>query len=180
MKLNVTFKEKNMLKILLTSTVLFLSSCMATQDNISEINNKKMNCPTGVECFVEVLDNTTMDLKEDTIGQLYVRMNDKEGNTVVKHIYRFTGRPEIADDGYEEVVYFEIKNSVKNLNVSDDDLARHNLIVQKSCFCRDAGYELITSGKLDLKQTKYGYDVSIAYKSEKTLKLYELDFFVEN
>ncbi len=169
-----------MLKSLLTTTIIMLSSCMATQDNIAEINNKKMKCPTGVECFVEVLDNKTIALKEDTIGQLYVQMNEKEGNKVVKHIYRFTGRPEIADDGYEEIVYFEIKNSVKNLKASNENLAEHNLIIQKSCFCKDAGYELITSGKLDLTHTKYGHDVSIAYKSQKALKLYSLEFFVEN
>ena len=137
------------------------------------------NCPPDVECSAEILMNKTMVLKEDTIGQLYIQLEDKEGTHVIKHAYIKKSRPGIADDGYSEIVYFEIDNQTKRLNLQGKELKKHKLIVQKGCFCTDAGYELITDGQLNVKVSKSNYDVSVSYNSEKTLKLYNVDFSIK-
>ena len=117
-----------------------------------------------------------MALKTDTTGQLYIQMEDKEGSHVIQHVYNYPGKPELADDGYTEKVYFEIANDTESLNLKDDALKNNKLIVQKACFCSDAGYELITNGSLRLESTRKGYDVNISYNSDKELKFYELNF----
>jgi hypothetical protein len=165
-----------MLRPFIICISVLLLSCNASKNNLDTNKKKMTDCPDDVDCFVEVLDNKTMALFEDTTGALYIKMEDKEGSRVVKHVYRYEGSPMIADDGYEEVVYFELDATTEKLEVKDKSLSNHKLIVQKSCFCTDAGYETIQEGKLVYSKTKTGFDVKISYNSTKKLKLYDLEF----
>lgn len=120
-----------------------------------------------------------MVLKEDTIGQLYIRLVNKEGTHVIKHSYIKESQPGLADDGYAEIVYFEIEDGTKSLDIEGKELKDHKLIVEKACFCPDAGSEIITEGHLKMTKSKTGYNVEIDYTSSRVLKLNALAFSVD-
>jgi len=168
-----------MLKLTFSLLILIAFSCNTSQNSVKENAEKTTACPPDVECTAEILFDQTMVLKEDTIGQLYFQFEEKEGSHIVKHAYIKKDRPEIADDGYSEVVFFEIDDDTKRLDIEGEALKKHNLIVQKGCFCPGAGNELITDGTLKVDRTKKGYAVSISYNSDKQLQLNQLNFTVQ-
>jgi len=167
-----------MLRLIISSLLLLLFACNSTQNAMDGNAEKSTKCPPEVECSAELLSNKTMVLKEDTIGQLYIQLEDKQGSHVIKHAYIKESRPGLADDGYSEIVYFEITDETTSLDIGGEQLKQHKLIVQKGCFCPDAGNELVSDGNIKLKQTKKGYDISISINTERQLRLKELNFTV--
>jgi hypothetical protein len=170
--------QKFMLKLVLSSLILLFLSCNSTQNTMDNSSEQAPKCPADVECYAELISNKTLVLKEDTIGKLYVNLIDKEGTHVVKYYYVKKSQPEIADSGYAEVVFFEIDDEETSMELKANDLKQAKLIVQKSCFCPEAGYEMITNGHLIVNKSNKTYDISLTFSSSKELKLNALNFSV--
>ena len=165
-----------MLKHISLVITIALISCSANQSKSQPNAQRSIKCPENVNCYVEVKKDTSLLIKKDGTGQVYIQFAEKKGVNTISHIYDYAGKPELADDGYTEKVYFELEAGTKNLNLVDEELDSSKLIIEKGCFCRDAGYELITNGKLSLSETKTGYHVEVSYTTDKNMKLNSLYF----
>lgn len=132
---------------------------------------EKPDCPEGYECYAEVIADKTINLLEDTIGKTYIKLEDSKNYNVIKYTYLYQGDPQISDDTYRENVYFQISKAGKSLELSDKDLTEVNLIIQKACFCRDSGYELIKDGDLKVNKVKNTYNIELNFHSKKQMKI---------
>lgn len=145
---------------------LTLMSCKS----LESLENKP-DCPKGYECKTEVVTNTSILVLEDSIGKNYIKMMDSEDYNVVKYTYLYKGRPEIADDTYSEAIYFQVPKKENKMELTDKTLSNLNLIVQKLCFCPDAGYELVKEGHLKIEKHKNTYNIKLDFKTEKNMRL---------
>lgn len=150
----------------LISLSIILFSCKST--NIQE---EKPSCPKGYDCYTELIKGKSISLFKDSIGKDYIKLEKNENYNVIKYIYKYKGNPKIADDSYLETIHFEMPASAKELNLEDKELSQAKLIAQKSCFCKDAGYELITQGELSVSKSKKAYEVNIDFESKKNIKV---------
>ena len=132
---------------------------------------EKPDCPEGYECYAEVITDKSIKLLKDTIGKTYIKLEDSENYNVIKYTYLYKGDPQISDDTYRENIYFQISKTEKSLELSDQALSDLKLIIQKACFCRDSGYELITEGDLKVNKEKNTYNIKLNFQSKKQMKI---------
>lgn len=132
------------------------------------------NCGDNYKCFTEVISNKSIKILEDTIGEKYLILEDNEDYDVIKYTYRYEGSLKIADYQYEENIYFQYPNNQEKLNLSGVDLLKVKLIVKKSCFCVDAGYELIKDGRLKVTKDGSTYCIDLHYKTTKEVTIKSL------
>jgi len=154
--------------------VICLISCQGLK-NIEE----QPQCPKDFECYTEVKDNKEINELEDTIGKTYLRLKDAKNTMVVKYVYNFKRDPKIMDDGYREVVYFQIPKDTKALELENSELSDVKLYIQKSCFCPDGGYEQILNGKFKLKRYQNTLVLDLEFEVEKKVKLNSIQTKIE-
>lgn len=158
-----------MIRIILFIGLLSVMSCKTTKPL-----EQKPECPKGYECKSELMADKSIDILEDTIGKLYPRFEDSDEYNVFKYTYKYEGRPEIADDTHFEAVYIQIPKDTKSFNIKDKELSTMKVLVQKSCFCKEAGYELIQNGNLKIEKLKNSYNVQLEFVSDREMKLNKL------
>jgi len=159
-----------MFKHVLFSVLIFVVSCKSLE-SIEE----KPACPKGYECYTEILKNQSIKLLEDSIGKIYINTIENDAYHIIKYTYKNPGKPEIADDTYIETFYFEFPKDIKNLALKDKQLSKAKVLAQKSCFCPDAGFELINQGQLDIEKHKTTYQLKFEFKSKKTLRVKSIE-----
>lgn len=145
-------------------------SCKTTKEKDLKTGLKlnTSNCPSNGVCTFEVLKNQSLEIKKDAIGALYPSLI--EGDT---HILKFEyKRNEIAntqDGHYSELIYVEIPQTIENIEVSNNDLAKHKILFARLCFCRgQTGYYKITQGNLKLKEIGKGeYNLQLDFKTDE-------------
>lgn len=150
--------------------LMSISLVMMTCKGVSNLEEKP-DCPEGYECYAEVLVDKTINLLEDTIGKTYIRLENDKNFNVIKYTYYYEGDPQISDDTYQENIYFQISKTKPNLELTDEELSEVKLIIQKSCFCRDAGYELIKDGNLKINRQNNTYNIQLSLQSKKQMKI---------
>lgn len=148
--------------------ILFLSvfSCKSI-DNIEE----QPKCPIGYECYAEVLKNKSISILKDSIGKIYIEFNEDNSHNVIKYTYKYPGKPNIADDTYIETFYFQVPKEARNISSVDKELMNAKVLVQKSCFCPDAGYELVQKGQLNIKKQKETYYIKFEYDPNRNMQV---------
>ncbi|RRO25625.1 hypothetical protein [Flavobacteriaceae bacterium 14752] len=146
--------------------LLSLMSCKSTKTI-----EAKPECPKGYECDTEILKNQSIKLKEDSIGKTYMNTIPDDDYHIIKYTYKYSGQPDIADDTYVETFYFQISKDTKNLSLGGKELSNAKVLAQKSCFCRDAGYELIKQGHLDIQKQKESYYLKFNYEPDRNMKV---------
>lgn len=125
-------------------------------------------CPKDGSCTFEVLNQKSLEMKSDGTGALYPVI--KKGNqTVLKFEYNRNQDPNLADDGYKEVVYAEINSKLKNLKLKDQTLSLAKVYFGRLCFCRG------TSGYFPVKQG----ELMIEEQNDST-RTYSFSFEIEN
>lgn len=144
----------------------FFMSCKS-----AETSKAKPVCPDGYDCYTEILADKAIIILEDTIGKTYIKVKDNKAYNVIKYIYRYEGDPQISDDTYEENIYFQIPKNKKSIDLSGKSLSDVKLIIQKSCFCRDSGYELIQDGHLKVQKHQNTYSIKLDFQSKKQMKI---------
>ena len=137
------------------------------------------DCPKGYDCTTEVIQGKSITLHEDTIGKLYIKMVDNEDYNLIKYSYNYEGRPELADDSYNETILFEIPKDKDELSLDGKSLLNNKLVVLKSCFCQDAGYESIENGSLKVEKNKNKYRIDLEFETDRRLKVKSLQTIVE-
>ncbi|NBC59037.1 MAG: hypothetical protein GVY05_12230 [Bacteroidetes bacterium] len=163
-----------MLRITLFVISVVLTSCKSVK-NIE----KQPDCPEGYECYGEVLKDQSISIHKDGIGKTYIKINQDESHNVIKYIYKYSGEPNIADDSYIETFYFQIPQKSNKISLSGKELKNVKALVQKSCFCPDAGYALIEQGHLDIKKQKDHYYIKFKYTPDRNMSVSTIETQVE-
>ncbi len=154
--------------------LLSVMSCKSTKTI-----EAKPECPKAYECDTEILKNQSIKLKEDSIGKTYMNTTPDDDYHIIKYTYKYPGQPDIADDTYVETFYFQVPRDAKNISLSGKELSTAKVLVQKSCFCRDAGYELIQQGQLDIQKQKESYYLKFNYEPNRNMKVKSIEAKIE-
>jgi len=131
-------------------------------------------CPEDYVCAAEIIKDSSLKIKEDTIGKTYINIYDDKNYDVVKYNYGYKGRPEISDDGYSEEIYFQIPKDDDEMELKNKELSKIKLIVAKNCFCKEAGFEIINEGTFELKKVNDQYYIDLQFSSKRDLKVKSL------
>ncbi|MDP2688445.1 MAG: hypothetical protein Q8O62_14600 [Aequorivita sp.] len=135
--------------------------------NMEQVENK-VGCPEEGACTVAVHKNKNLVIKEDGTGALYPEMVAGE-NMVVVYTYSKEGPEGTVDGDYSETIHFEIPTTAENLSKENASLSDVKLLYGKQCFCRgEAGFYLITNGKLLVEKTDQALVFDLKFKVEKT------------
>jgi len=127
---------KNIAILLILS--IFLISCSKDDDdnpgNLEEVN------------YI-VYPNSSLVLNETENGTF---IDVEAGNKLVfEYRYSTEGRPEIADDEFTEVVYFELEPNTENFSINEENFEVTKTFLGKFCFCGRTGYFQVTSGEIN-------------------------------
>jgi hypothetical protein len=161
-----------------TLSIIVVSFC-ALSCSSHKIVSQKPICPKGYDCVAKVITNKSINILEDSIGEKYVRLVDNSEYHTIEYTYAYKGKPEIADDGYQETIYFQVPSSLKKLQVENKELRSLNLIIRKSCFCPEAGYELIKIGRLKMEKKNNSYFIDLVFESKKNMKVNSIQVSVD-
>lgn len=155
-----------MLKNSVLVIVFSLISCKST--NYVEEQPK---CPKGYECYGEILQDQSIKILRDNIDKIYIQVNKNESYNLIKYTYKYSGQPNIADDSYSETFYFQVSKGENKISLTDKELLKTKALVQKSCFCPDAGYERIQQGQLEIKKQKNNYYIKFKYQPKRNMNV---------
>ncbi len=166
-----------MKKNLFLIVILFsLNACKTTKDNqeVSDVKSTEdssvimENCPENGECTLKVMKNSSLTIKEDTIGQWYPVIEKGEG-MVIEFTFLKKGPEGTVDGDYSETLHFIIPNNTKQLNLKDTSLQDVDLLFGKHCFCKgDAGYYKVKKGDLHILKTSKELTIDITYIIDET------------
>jgi hypothetical protein len=142
-------------KILLLSTVVILFSCKSSKNSDDKINEDLKTissvCSEEGDCSFVVHRNSSLNILEDTIGQIYPVIEEGK-NVVIEFTYEVKGPEGTMDGDYSETVHFEIPETLDKLNLKNQELAQIKLLFGKHCFCRgEAGYYIVSEGSISIE-----------------------------
>ena len=144
--------------ITLLSLLLVINSCDTKKAVVSEKEKEMIVLVEGItynekEISVNSSSNSTLTIKEDTIGELYPVIESGE-NIVIDFTYEKKAPEGIADGDYSETLHFEIPKNTTVLNLNDASLNDVKLLFGKHCFCRgEAGYYKVKKGNMKIVKT---------------------------
>lgn len=155
-----------MKNLIILIPLIFIVSCNSMK-NFKE----SPACPEGFDCYAEVITNKSIKILEDTTGQVYVRLNNNVDFNTIKYVYEYKGRPEISDDAYQEVIYFQVPVNKEKMEVKGNGVSDLKMVVGKSCFCVGAGYELVKQGNLKFEKKDKTYYINLNFESTKDINI---------
>ena len=157
--------------------ILFsLNACKTTKDNNKVLDVKSTGdssividkCPENAECTLKVIKNSSLTIKEDTIGQLYPVI-EKGDDIVIEYTFLKKGPEGTLDGDYSETLHFIIPDNTKQLNLKDVNLQDVDLLFGKHCFCKgEAGYYRVKKGELHILKTSKELTIDITYIVDET------------
>ncbi|MCD6542903.1 MAG: hypothetical protein J7K34_00185 [Flavobacteriaceae bacterium] len=130
--------------------LLSLSACGSRQQITKDIPIEMQNisCPETGNCSIEVLKNSSLQIKTDSFGKIYPEIQEGD-HLVIKYQFKKNTNKKNKDASYSEFVYFEINNKESQLILKDAALQKVKMLFGRICFCRDAnGYFKIDQGNL--------------------------------
>jgi hypothetical protein len=134
--------------------------CKSSQINTSleELNEKHTvllsNCIDNAVCNIELLPKSNLLIKEDEFKNTYIEF-EKGNNTIIKYQLKKNELPNTADSHYSEIIYLEIDNYNKSLNLKNEDLQQVKMIYGRLCYCKgSSGYFKVNKGSLELILSK--------------------------
>lgn len=148
---------------LLLTMILFISSCKSNKD-ITTNSNQQSTCPANGTCSFEVLKNKELLILEDEFKNTYHELKPADGKVVLKFEYKRTTKPEISDDHYSEIVFIEIDENLKDLNLTDQLLSNAKVSYNRLCFCRGAtGIYKVKKGNLKISKENKKYKLTLDF-----------------
>ena len=121
-----------------------------------------------VDVSVDISNNSTLNVKDDTIGAIYPVI-ESGNNFVVEFKYEEKALEGIADGDYSETLHFEIPTNTTELNLTDDELSNVKLLYGKHCFCKgEAGYYKVKKGKMKVVKTTSDLYFDISFNIDET------------
>jgi hypothetical protein len=140
--------------------VLLVVGCKSSQINTSleELYEKHTvllsNCIDNAVCNIELLPKSNLLIKEDEFKNTYIEF-EKGNNTIIKYQLKKNELPNTADSHYSEIIYLEIDNYNKSLNLKNEDLQQVKMIYGRLCYCKgSSGYFKVNKGSLELILSK--------------------------
>jgi hypothetical protein len=140
--------------------VLLVVGCKSSQINTSleELNEKHTvllsNCIDNAVCNIELIPKSNLLIKEDEFKNTYIEF-EKGNNTIIKYQLKKNELPNTADSHYSEIIYLEIDNYNKSLNLKNEDLQQVKMIYGRLCYCKgSSGYFKVNKGSLELILSK--------------------------
>jgi hypothetical protein len=134
--------------------------CKSSQINTSleELNEKHTvllsNCIDNAVCNIELIPKSNLLIKEDEFKNTYIEF-EKGNNTIIKYQLKKNELPNTADSHYSEIIYLEIDNYNKSLNLKNEDLQQVKMIYGRLCYCKgSSGYFKVNKGSLELILSK--------------------------
>ncbi|MFT4802125.1 MAG: hypothetical protein ACI93N_001901 [Flavobacteriaceae bacterium] len=162
-----------MKSIALLSVLFLFSSCGNNKIIVSNKDKEVIVLAGGIDekegdVSVNVSINSTLNLKDDTIGAIYPVIESGD-NLVIVFKYEEKAPEGIADGNYSETLHFEIPNNTTILNLADDELNNVKLLFGKHCFCKgDAGYYKVKKGKMKIVKTESDIYFDISFNVDET------------
>jgi len=78
----------------------------------------------------------------------------ESGNKLVfEYRYSTEGDPEIVDDEFTEVIYFELDGNTEDFSLNEENFSATKTYLGKFCFCGRTGYFPVTSGAISGEKT---------------------------
>ena len=162
------------MKLITLLSVLFLFNSCGNNKTVVSTNNKEVIIlADGIEekdgdVSVDIFNNSTLNLKDDTIGAIYPVIASGN-NLVVEFIYEEKAPEGTADGDYSETLHFEIPQNTTVLNLMDEELNNVKLLYGKQCFCRgEAGYYEVKKGKIKIVKTESDIYFDISFNIDET------------
>jgi hypothetical protein len=180
--LNLQFKTCNNLEVMkstfLMSVFLIFISCgnkinLASKKEIIILKESPENNESKVS--VNIFNNSTLTIKEDSTGHLYPVV-ESGNNIVVEYKYVEKGEEGIVDGDYSETLHFEISKNTKQLRLKDNQLTKVKALFGKHCFCKgEAGYYFINKGKFKVlksdEEVYFDINFSVEGTSSKLMRV---------
>lgn len=166
--------SKYMLKTI--SLILYLSLICVFFINCKSIIYKKnktdftvyniSDCPEDGTCFLEIIENKCVKIQKDEFDKSYIIFEENESTSVLKFNYKRNIVKGVADQGYQELIYLNINNDMKEIALIDESLSDVGVIFGRLCFCREnTGYFEVEDGNLKIKKLKkMGYKLDLSFK----------------
>ncbi len=146
------FMKHLKLFILLVFTLSCKSKSTAVAQKNSEVNS--VVCPENGVCSFKVLQNKSLAIKTDGLGDLFLETVEGE-NLVLKFEYSKNHDKKLADGSYREEVFLELNPN--DLEMETNDLANKKLYFARWCYCKgQTGYYKIKEGLLKIDRLKNG------------------------
>jgi hypothetical protein len=165
-------------------TIFLIASCKCKKDVINQVSeidstqvvlNNKMtlsNCPENGTCTIEIFKNQSLDIKSDEFGGIYYDKAENPDTSIILYSYNKNIKEGIHDGGYREDVVFEIKNSDKEISLSNENLQNTKMLFGRFCFCRgQTGNYKVTDGNLKLSNKKGEIQIDLNYNITKVPQL---------
>ena len=141
-------------------------SCSAKQKVIleKEIDRESTFCPIDGVCSFEVLENKSLELLKDGIGELYPNIID-DNNIVLIFEYKRNEIPNTVDGSYRELIYVELDPNNLRFNIENSQLQEVKLLFVRLCFCRgQTGYYKVKNGELSISKENDNYRINLEFK----------------
>lgn len=147
--------------------VIALISCN-TKTAITEKSTSTTNCPADGICTFEILENQELQLMKDEFGNTFHQLNNTEGKVILKFKYKKNQDPQLADDGYTEIIFVQIDKSTNQLQLKDESLSDANVSFARICNCRGAtGIYPIRKGQLKLTKRDKQFNLKLAFQIDE-------------
>jgi hypothetical protein len=121
-------------------------------------------CPQDGTCTIEILENKSIDVKQDEFGSIYYTIEENLNKKVIKYIYKRTVKEDLQDAGYREEIVFEIDVNLKNKTFLNDEIQETKMLFGRFCFCRgQTGNYKVNNGRLVINDNS----ISLDFKTTK-------------
>lgn len=116
----------------------------------------------------QVLKNQEITIMETNEGRDIFPEMIKGKKLVFQYQYKAAENPMMTDDELFESIMFQVEPFTKSFTLKGDALLKSNATFNRSCFCRDRGYFLVTGGYIKGKKinsTTYAIEFNLTFKS---------------
>lgn len=111
---------------------LFLIGILFTGCGAQKHTGDKSDCPAGGTCTLEIIENKSLEIKENVTGKLYYTVKDLPGTNVA--VYKFTRNlpGEYQDNFYTEEIVLEFTGK----SISLSTVNKNSLLFGVGCYCK--------------------------------------------
>lgn len=126
-----------------------------------------INCPEDGDCSFEILKNSDLELKYDSQGKMYPKINEGS-KVVIKYHYKKKVKKDVMDNSYSEYVYLEFDPDEKQVILKDKELGKVKMIFGRICYCKGSmGYFPVREGSLFLFNSGNNLQIRTSFKVNK-------------
>ena len=116
----------------------------------------KEECNDGGSYTLEIQENKSLTIKDDSAGKVYYSLNDTPGNSVAIYKYTRAKTGDYQDNFYNEEVIFEFTGK----KISTEAINKSTMLFGVQCYCKGkAGYYKINSPVIKQEDNSITLDI---------------------